>query len=357
MSPVRTSNLRQTVQGKRYGSVAIFTMEEVVGDGLLKLPFMRTVRSTYPNAHISWLTAGKSVYAGSLRELAARYVDEVRELTGIGSDGLWPLRARPAATRRYDLLVDTQPVFWRTLAVRRLPHDVFISPAANFLFSDIKPEKGWIKPAHLTDRLIELLRLASGGAIQTPEWTNYVDPYLAAKAACALPDGPTYVGFAPGAGASFKRWPIDRFLAVAGDQASKGRTPVFIVGPNELDLVARIRDALPGALFPEQMPLIWGEKFSPLNTMAIGRRLAAALTNDSGVSHMLAAADTPTLTLFGRTNARKFRPLATRAKIMTAADFGGQEIADVPLDAVTATFESLVSEVRSRKSDPAKAVA
>ena len=46
----------------------------------------------------------------------------------------------------------------------------------------------------------------------------------------------------------------------------RGRVPVFILGPDELEWLKPIRDAVPSALFPEQDKAIWikGEKKTDL---------------------------------------------------------------------------------------------
>ena len=38
--------------------VAVFSGAELLGDGLFKLPFLRSLRATFPRAEIVWLTAG-----------------------------------------------------------------------------------------------------------------------------------------------------------------------------------------------------------------------------------------------------------------------------------------------------------
>ena len=38
-------------------SVAVFSYEEIIGDGLYKLPFVRALRAAYPSARITWITA------------------------------------------------------------------------------------------------------------------------------------------------------------------------------------------------------------------------------------------------------------------------------------------------------------
>jgi hypothetical protein len=59
-------------------TVLIYSMGEVIGDGLIKLPFIAGLRAAFPDARISWCAAkGETVYAGPLKAVVAGYVDEV----------------------------------------------------------------------------------------------------------------------------------------------------------------------------------------------------------------------------------------------------------------------------------------
>ena len=66
-------------------SVLVYVGFDRIGDGLLKLPFVRGLRLAFPDARITWL-AGKedSVYAGVLADLAHGLIDEIIENAGIG---------------------------------------------------------------------------------------------------------------------------------------------------------------------------------------------------------------------------------------------------------------------------------
>ena len=72
------------------GTILVYVGLDAVGDGLMKLPFVRALRAAFPSARITWMAGkGHTVYAGSLAPLVAGLVDEVLDQAGIGS--------RPAA--------------------------------------------------------------------------------------------------------------------------------------------------------------------------------------------------------------------------------------------------------------------
>ena len=66
-------------------SVLVHVGLDRLGDGLLKLPFVRALRQAFPNAKLTWF-AGKetTVYARALQALAANHLDEIIEYGGIG---------------------------------------------------------------------------------------------------------------------------------------------------------------------------------------------------------------------------------------------------------------------------------
>jgi ADP-heptose:LPS heptosyltransferase len=325
--------------GRTPDSVAVFSYEEIIGDGLYKLPFVRALRAAWPSARITWITTKRTVYASKLQPVMEGLIDEFRQDSGIGESLAGVILPLPWR-QRFSVIIDTQTTVWRSLTLRRLPHDLFISPAARFRLSDRRPAAGRTRPPHMVDRLYELLALAAGSVPAVKAELRLPDD-LVAKAEAALPPGPAYIGLAPGAGKRFKCWPLDRFIAVAAAQAASGRVPVFILGPDELEWLAPIREAVPSALFPEQDKAIWGEGFTPLRTIALARRFTAALANDSGVSHMFGAADAPLVTLFGPTPSEKFQPKVTRGGVITSQEFGGESMTDIPVQSVIERLDQL----------------
>lgn len=321
-------------------SILVYVGLDAVGDGLLKLPFVRALRSAFPAARITWMAGkGHTVYAGSLAPVVAGLVDEVLDQADVGSRVGELFARRPLAGRSFDLIIDTQRRLLTSLIVRRIRHRRFISAAADFLLSDARPPKGWQRPAAMTRQLLALVELAADAPAQ-PDAPLPRDPDCERLADGLLPPGPTYVGLAPGAGGRHKCWPLDRFIALARRQHAAGRMPVFLLGPNEAPWAEEIRAALPQALLPLQ-----GLSATPPQlTIALGRRLAAAVANDSGTGHMLAAADAPLVSLFGPTPPEKFAPATRRLTVVRAQDFGAETMDAIPEDAVAEVLERSLCE-------------
>jgi len=325
-------------------TVLIYSMGEVIGDGLIKLPFIAGLRAAFPDARISWCAAkGETVYTTALKGVVAGYVDEV---ILEGANGAAPLDSlpwsRPFGGRRFDLVIDTQENLRRSGVARRGVAAVerggrFVSAARQ------ARRKDW--PVAVTDRLARLLALATDGqgAVRPLAPAN-PDALKAAEA--LLPVGPTYVGLAPGAGGQDKRWPLERYFELARRIVAKGWTPVFFFGPDEAEDAAIAAREIPQALQPERNRSdgFTGVK-GPLLVIALAGRLAAGVANDAGPGHMLAAGGASLLSLQqDRRKSVKFRPAAQRLEMLVAEDYGSGMSA-LPVDATWAALERLVTGV------------
>lgn len=319
-------------------SILVYVGLDLMGDGLIKLPFVRALRAAFPGAQITWLSGkGKTVYAGALKALTAGLIDEVIEDANIGI-GAAELLRRPLRGRHFDLIIDTQRRLLTTLIVRRVAHQRFLSGAGDYVFSDIRPDGRRAKPPALIRQLLDLVELASGRPAQPHDALPLPSTYTA-QAQRLLPDGPVYVGFAPGAGGRHKCWPLANFGTLARGQIKLGRIPVFVLGPGEAEWTSELRAAVPTAKFPLQDAL----SEDPQLTLALAACLRAAVANDSGGGHLLAAGGVPLVSLFGPTSPAKFAPMAARLEIVTAQSHGGHEMSDIPLASVAAALDRLIS--------------
>lgn len=315
-------------------------IDDALGECILKLPFLRALRTAYPAARISWVHGiGPAFFAGPLRPLVDGLIDEI--IPGIivpQRPSAFDLLRNPLPGRDFDLVIDTQKFVQRTWMLRLVRHKRFITSAWRYqVFSDGKPPAELVMPKHLVDKLLGLVAAATGRVIRPSPQIPLAASWTA-LAQRLLPPGPTYVGIAPGAGnkARGKVWPLERFVALARDQHGKGRTPVFLIGPDEASWVPAIRAGVPGVLLPG-----WdngpprGEAASPVATVALGQRLSVAIANCSGTGHMMAAGGAPMVSLFGPTDPEKFVPYSDDP--IALSSFGStRKIEDVALADVIA---------------------
>ncbi len=313
-------------------SILVYSMGEVIGDGLIKLPFVAGLRAAFPDARISWCAAkGGTVYAGPLKGVIEGLIDEVVTEGPTGAGALdWLPWVKPFGGRTFDLVIDTQENLRRSAVARRAGKR-FVSAAGR---SDL--------PGAVIARLGVLLAEAAPGADLKP--LHLANPRALEAADALLPFGEVYVGFAPGAGGQEKRWPLDRYIALAKLQQTRGRTPVFFFGPDEQDDLAAARASVPGARFPEaDRADAFADIKGPLLAVALASRLAAAVANDAGPGHMMAAGGAPLLSLQkDRRKAVKFRPAAQRLEVLVAEDYGGGMDA-LPLDMAAEALERLLA--------------
>ena len=313
-------------------SILIYVGGDLIGDGLMKLPFLRALRSAYPKSHISWCAGKhKSTFTRELAPLITGMIDRVIEKAGFDKPFKF-LYKRPLGGQKFDLIIDTQRSFLTTILVKRIRHKIFISGTADFLFSDIKPVRPYIRPLLMIHQMMDLLEIASA-KVPNPNFELILPNAEKVLASKVLPKGPLYIGLAPGAGDLKKCWPMKNFIEVAKNQLKLGRKPVFILGPNELSSVEKLRKAVPDALYPTAPT----DDFSAPTisfSIALSRRLTAAVANDSGAGHILALADIRLISLFGPTLPEKFAPAVKKSKVIEAQNFGGTHMKDIPINAV-----------------------
>ncbi|MFP4190506.1 MAG: glycosyltransferase family 9 protein [Candidatus Hydrogenedentota bacterium] len=116
-------------------------------------------------------------------------------------------------------------------------------------------------------------------------------------------DPPGDVIIHPGSGSPHKNWPFERFRAVAHDLQDLGLAVAWCVGPAELEQGVD----LPGRPLQED------------SLVTLARRLAGArlyLGNDSGVTHLAAAAACRTIALFGPTNPAVWAPRGSNVHVL-----------------------------------------
>jgi len=319
--------------------IAVIAERESLGDGFYKLHLLRALRRLYPDEKITWIVSeSDSPYRTVMAGIVATLVDKViapAHLRGPLLVSAKNLRALP----RFGLVIDHRSHSGVIAATRLLLRaDVYQAATPGFLFCTYRP--GGPRPPHKLDRLMTLLAAAAGCAVDG-SGEIALPPAVTEEARRLLPEGPRYIGMAPGATVAWRCWPLENYIGLSRWISAQGWQPVFLLGPIERQALPILRQAVPEALFPgcsEGEP-----KASVELSVALARRFSAAVGHDTGSGHLLAEAGTPLVTLFGRSNSDVWAPRPRRGILVQARDYGGPDIERIPQQAVTDALLKLLA--------------
>ncbi len=175
--------------------------------------------------------------------------DVARVITHAALDGpALPLLRRLSALPPFERVFDSRTKI-STVALARfgLTHRGFYCCLPLYFLCDGRPPAGRRRPRHIAERMLSLVPCASG---QPADASGRLEASAASQAVARerLADGHTYVGVAPGSRQADKNWPLERFCEAAQALIARGVTPVFLLGPQEGAVEARIHVAAPGAM-------------------------------------------------------------------------------------------------------------
>ena len=316
--------------------------EELVGDLLLTVPAIRSIRHRFPRAHIVLVVGRQNADA----VLGQAWADEIRvvdtrNFLGIARAGLRGL-ARTAARHgpRPDLAVYFTTVSYSrssAMLVRwsgaraRVGFDPSLygeRDRAGLTRLVARPERapsgdgGDTLAIHQSDLSLALARAAGAG--ERPESPYYApDPALLRQA----PENAVYLH--PGAGKLHNRWPAERFAEVARRLAERGHSTWWLEGPQDQGTVDAVSKALGWS-----PPVVRGETIPRL--AARFARASLYIGNDTGPLHLAGAVGCPTVGIYGWTNPDEWLPVGRCVRSVRAADhklgsISARDVLDVAL--------------------------
>ena len=327
----------------------VFSNGEKIGDGLIKLPLLNEIKRRLPDRKLIWMTnKGTTVFNHQLKNIAYQFIDEIIEQADLNPFFLQKISNKyDFSNKSFEYIFDTQKTVLRTIALKRIKCTFFISAAASGLFSTIKIQKKSkpnIRQYYLED-LFDLLNLIKTDQVDR-NFKITLPKTLEIKLGTIFNKNYSYIGIAPGAGEKNKIWPLDNFIKVAKYFEKKSHKIVFFLGPQEQMIKNKLISIFPNALLPEDQI----DEFSgPEIVMATTKFLSCALTNDSGISHMLSTNYCPLIKLFGSKDSNKFTPKHYNITNITAKEFGSNNVESIPLDYVINKIDDIlnfVSDIR-----------
>lgn len=297
-----------------------------LGDVLHALPVLSALRARFPEARIDWAVEDKAaavlkgrldltealVFPRAALNAAARGVPNPADLWRIVRGYVRTMRAR-----KYDVALDLQgnlksgAVIRMSGATVRYGLDGPEAREGNRWFT----QRRAAPPPEALHRVERGLAVASAMVGETLPFVPPGFPVDDATravvsehlAALGLHDRPFAV-LHPGTSAfgAFKRWPPDRFAALARRLAAAGEGVLVTHGPGEEALAAEVVARAPGA----------AQAFAPPSLPALAeviRRAARFVAADTGPLHLAALVGTPLLGLFGPKDPAIYGPYGLRA--------------------------------------------
>jgi heptosyltransferase II len=295
-----------------------------IGDTILTVPFFRNLRRAEPEAHITWVMAPGS--ADVVQGIP--YVDEIL---------FWDPATIHADSRGGHRTLSAKIAFIRELRVKKYDKVYVLKrsfSSALIAFLSGAPERvgfdtegrGFLLTKKVTYRpeqhevlsFLDVLR-ADGIPVLDDYLESWVTPDEAAKADELLRKegvhpGARLLALHPFGSIYQKTWPMARFAAVARVlQERHGLTPVLLGAPGDRHELEKGEHQ-----FPEGTVDLVG-KCNLRISLAVLRKSALFLGNDSGVMHLAASAGLPLLALFGPTSPTRFGPWGRDTKVVYTA--------------------------------------
>ena len=281
-----------------------------LGDVIHAIPTAAALRARFPEARIDWL-------------VDPRYVPLLEIVRGI--DSRIPVNTRrPGRTvsiirdlRRvgYTAVLDLQGLLKSALLARAAGAERTIGferehlrerTAAPFYSHRVAPAGG----AHVIFKNLALLE-PLGSRDMHAAFPLEIPHSVAADAVTSRFGNEPYAVINPGAAWPNKRWPPDRFGAVAAAMRDRlGLRSLVLWGPGEETLADQVSSASGGA----------GER-APATTItdlfAIARHARVLISGDTGPLHIGGAVGTPLVALFGPTLAERNGPWSTEDVVLS----------------------------------------
>jgi heptosyltransferase-3 len=249
---------------------------------------------------------------------------------GAGLTAWWPLWLT-LTRQRFDLVIDARDSFLG----RIVGGDRRIAPVAAAMLR------------HRVEEWTEKM-----GADQPLAPKVWLDERARNDAAAFAEGAAPLLALAPGGASAAKRWPAERFAATArrliGGPLAGGRVALLGAAQRDGALIADIA----ASLAADGLPALQIEKFDLLASAALVERATLCIGNDNVLTHLSAAMNAPTLTLFGPTDERVRAPYGKRARTLRGREYeaimglpaldGGSQLEDISVDAVEAAAQDLL---------------
>lgn len=298
-----------------------------LGDLLTAVPALRALRSSFPDEHL--VLAAPAVQQPLLRWIGA--VDEL-----LPTPGLAPLTDRPRVAQP-NLAVNLHGCGPQSTDVLRA-----LQPEQLLAFGEDIP---WRDEEHEVDRWCRLI--GSCGIATDPD-DLYLQPPSGRLSATGERDRTALIH--PGASSEARRWPAERFAAVAAALAQQGWTIEVSGGPTEAALVSNVVELARSSAGSEIGAPIRRHLGADLGELA--QRVATCrlvVVGDTGVAHLASALQTPSVVLFGPTSPATWGPRdLSRHTVLWSGHLGDPHGVEPDPGLLDVTVEQVLGAIASR---------
>ncbi len=291
--------------------ILIYNSGGGLGDSIQLFPLILSLKNHFRKSNFYYLGAHTNHFNGKLREYGIRLETVDLNLKYFGFRW-WHLlfvkkRAFINSQKKFDLIIDLQTKFRNSLILKQIPHELFYSRTFNGFFSTKKLHSKSL------DHIENLSLFIEEDIIRLDFKVNKLSKDILKEAKRLLPNS-NYVGFSITQGNEYRKksWSIFKFTSLANKILAKNKIPVFFIEKDNIELIEKIKNQVPSAIFPE----LNSKLASPALVTALAARLNTAVSIDNGIMHMISLADIPMIVLFGPTNADKFAPKNKYVKVL-----------------------------------------
>ena len=354
-----------------------------MGDILHALPAVTALRKAHPGWRIDWaveprwkplLTAEQDPNQESVHSSARPVVDRIYDVPTkawgkrpFQSETWHAIRAlrRELRAAQYDAVLELQGAIRSGVVARISGCNRIVGAArpweapAKWLYTERVPTAG----QHVIEQNFELASAVAGDLLEPVNAALPVD--ADAEEWCdeqpELRDaewrGRPVVLMHPGAGWGAKRWPADRYGAVAEEFGRRGGLVLVNAAPGEEALA----DAVVAACRSEGLAQAVSCTLPQL--IALTRRVSLVIGGDTGPVHLACALGKPVVGIYGPTDPRRNGPYGTRFRVLrnpeSRTDHSRVEDPEAGLltilpDAVIAAMIELMLEVRQARRSEAR---
>ncbi|MCE9615798.1 MAG: glycosyltransferase family 9 protein [Lentisphaerae bacterium] len=275
-----------------------------LGDIVHALPAVHNLRMA-TGATVDWAVQSEYVDLVRCVEGIRRVIPTERHAFMRHAPGLW----RDLRLERYDLVVDLQGLLKSAIVARMARGGMRIGPSfqregTRLFYHRIAGPRDVAR--HAVEQNLDVIP-ALGLARCTPAFSLRFP-------AAPLAAGALHVGLLPVSRWPSKNWPAAHFATLAKLLLADARVTVYLMGGRG---DAAVCAHIAAGLDPARVQMLAGRQ----SLIELGSALQAMdllVSNDSGPVHMAAAVGTPTLVLFGPTDATRTGPYGAGHRVLRA---------------------------------------